>query len=111
MSQKTEWNPPPPPLSGPVLEVAEAIGREFHPRAIYLYNQKFGANGGSLSFKLCVVGDFEDKERVEREIYRSIDSETPFHLLLYTWEEWCGLQEKPGSFAEKICRTGTLVYG
>jgi len=91
--------------------VACRLVEMLNPEAIYLYNQRAGEHGKSLGFKLCVVAAIDDKARAERAVYTEIDCEVPFDILLYTPPEWAALSASEGSFASKIFRTGTILYG
>ena len=94
-----------------VRRVADEIARIFLPKRIYLYNNRLSMEGIFTSFKLCVVGEFDDKEEAECEIYNQIDSDIPFDVLLYTTPEWEELSLDEMSFAGKIIRMGTVLYG
>lgn len=111
MRETQEWIKFGYPKSEKVAVVVEEIAERFRPKKIYLFTQKFSPAGETLSFKLCVVGDFKDKEAAEKEMYLEIDSEIPFDLVLYTQKEWNQLLEVKTSFARKIFLTGTVVYG
>lgn len=99
--------PKAPEVAAVVGEIAEMV----NPLRIYLYNQRFSAAGATTGFKLCVVGEFPDKQATERDIYLHIDSEVPFDVILYTSQEWKALCDRTDSFARKIFLTGTVVYG
>lgn len=93
-----------------VRGVVEEIAKLIRPNAIYLYNHKRTLSGQIASFKLCVIADCV-KEAAERQIYREIDCMIPYDIILYTPEEWQQLTDRPDTFAHKISRTGTVVYG
>jgi len=93
-----------------VRHVADSIAALLKPERIYLYNQKLNCKGEFTSFKLCVVGDFADKQKAEQTLYWEIDSDLPFDVQLYTPREWEELSEKPNAFARHIKNTGTIVH-
>lgn len=100
----TAQNPP------EIAEVLDEIVRIVQPATVYLYNCKRSVSGQTTSFKLCIVADCE-KAQAERDIYREVDCEVPFDVILYTQEEWRRLAGHPDSFARRILTTGTVVYG
>ena len=94
-----------------VRDVVADVATLMEPEAVYLYNQKLNTRGKFASFKLCVIGDFADKDEAERTIYLGVDSPLPFDLLLYTGEQWEEHSADPDSFAYRIKHTGVRVYG
>ena len=93
-----------------ITDVVLGIAEKFTPDKIYLFSNKRGPMGKTSGFKLCVIMDCEDRDEIQREIYRSIDSEVPYDIVLYTPEEWSELTERKGSFAQKVFETGVLVH-
>lgn len=93
-----------------VVSVVKSIAALCKPRRIYLYNQRINSRQVTTSFKLCIVADVEDKFAAERDIYREIDCDIPFDILIYTPEEWEELTANDNSFAHKISKSGTVVY-
>lgn len=91
--------------------VVGAVVRRLDPQLVYLYSQKKHPGGGVTGFKLCVVLDNMDKRTAEIEVYRNIDCDIPFDVLIYTMQEWKDLTVWEGSFASKIQQTGLIVYG
>lgn len=102
---------PRPQGEGTVEAVVAEIAELLHPKVIYLYNQRISLRGEFVSFKLCVVARFDDKHQAELAVYRHVDSEIPFDVLLYTPEEWEELSRDTAAFASHIIETGTVVYG
>jgi len=93
-----------------IADVVLNIAKDFSPDKIYLFSNKSGPNGITAGFKLCVIIDCEDPDEIQREIYRSIDCEVPYDIVLYTPEEWSELTKRKGSFAQKVFETGALVH-
>lgn len=93
---------------GPVVRQLADLLR---PSLIYLYNQKHNLRGEITAFKLCAVAPVADKPAAEREVYRSVDCDIPFDILLYTPREWEELIADADTFARQIVETGTVVYG
>lgn len=94
-----------------IRPVVEQMVSLLRPTAVYLYNQKHNPKGELTAFKLCAVASTGDKAAAERQIYRGIDSEIPFDVLLYTPQEWSDLTADADSFASHIAQSGTVVYG
>ena len=94
-----------------VRDVVDEIVALLEPCAVYLYSQKMSWRGELSSFKLCVIGGFEDRQAAERAVYHRVDSELPFDMLLYTLPEWEEHSADPDSFAYSIKKTGARVYG
>ena len=90
--------------------LTEEIVRCLHPRRILLFSRKQGLDGGLSSVKLCVVADGESSRRMEHDIYLQVESALPFDVLCYRTEDWERLSRAEGSFAERIRRTGRLLY-
>jgi hypothetical protein len=93
-----------------VTGVAEDIVGLVAPQRIFLYNQRINDRLVTTSFKLCVIAEVEEKTAAERKLYREIDCDVPFDILLYTPAEWETLTAIPTSFASKIRATGTVIY-
>ena len=93
-----------------IRQVVDEIVALLAPERVYLYSQKLNCQGEVTSFKLCVVGDFADKQKARQSVYWEVDSQLPFDVLLYTSQEWEELCEHPDMFARQIKNTGTIVY-
>lgn len=92
-------------------KVCAEIKAMTRPDKIILYNEKTGMGGSVSAFKLCVVVEAEDPRRLEEQIYMQVDSPVSFDVLVYSREDWDRLLGEPGSFAQRIDRTGRLLYG
>lgn len=94
-----------------IISVTDRIAEKFHPEKIYLFSNKRADAGKTAGFKLCVVVDCNDIEKIERQIYLEVDSEVPYDIIIHSaanFEELCG---RKGSFVQKIVKNGVLVYG
>lgn len=91
-------------------DVVKQIVYNFEPQKIILFSAKQDLSGKSISFKLCIILDCEDKYEVERDIYINTDSEIPFDIVIYTPQEFEDYIDSEGSFANKINDTGIVVY-
>jgi hypothetical protein len=90
--------------------VASEIADAVNPHRIILYHKKTGAKGEISSFKMCIIGDFDDKMSVEHNIYLAVDCHIPFDVVIYTPAEWDELLTDSGSFASRIADDGEVVY-
>ena len=91
--------------------VCERLLSSFSPGKIILFSTKHSISGRMKSFKLCLIMDTQDKAGLEKNIYLAIDCDIPFDVLVYTPDEWRSLTREPGSFANRIKKEGTYVYG
>ena len=81
------------------------------PQYVYLFSAKTDPADDLLSFKLCIVIDTQDKDRLEHDLYLELDCEYPFDIVIYTEEEWERFTKKENSFAKTIFEKGRLIYG
>lgn len=93
-----------------IKTVVDQIVYNFSPQKIILFSSKQDLVGETISFKLCVILDSEDKFSVERDIYINTDSEIPFDIVVYTQKEYANLINNETSFANKINNMGIVVY-
>ncbi len=89
-----------------ILKVARELQAITDVKKLYLFNQKNSVGGSLSSFKLCAVVQALDKQALELQIYRQIDSAVPFDIVLYTLDEWSTLSSEEGTFAHKVLQTG-----
>ena len=92
-------------------QICDRIVKEASPSAVFLYGQKPTPSGESLreaSFFLVVE---KEAKETERRLYRSLDLDFAYNLLVYTAEDWRLLSEDPTSYASSIRRKGVLLYG
>lgn len=94
-----------------VRALCEEIVRRFHPRKVILFSRKLDLEGGLRSFKICVVADEEDESEALRRLYLQADCPIPYDAVIYTPDRFERLREQEGSFAQRIDRTGCVLYG
>ena len=92
-----------------ILDTLKDIKKLIKPVSLILFHRKLGHSGQTLSFKICVVIDVKNKLEVEKNIYKDIDSDIPFDVIIYTQEEWNQLKLKKHSFANKILKRGNII--
>lgn len=94
-----------------IQTVCDVLVERYQPQKIILYTQKSDLSGNVSSFKLCMIATVKDRRAVLREIYLTVESDIPFDILLYTPEEWEQWRQTEGTFAQKIDRSGRVLYG
>lgn len=91
--------------------VCERMIAEAKPSAILLYGQKLTPSEETLrEASFCLVVEKDAKE-TERKLYRLLDLDFAFNLLVYNAEDWQQLCTDPTSYASSIRRKGVLLYG
>lgn len=94
-----------------IKDVCNNIIENFRPEKIILYNVKKSVCGETIGFKICVIAATQNKFDTEKRIYLNTDSDIPFDVLVYTPEEWDKLITEKSSFASRIIKEGTYIYG
>ena len=98
-------------MSNELQSICEKIVREVSPVQIILYGTKFTPSGDRLrEANLCIVVETEAKE-AERRLYRSLELDFPFNLLVYNKEIWEKLLSDSTSYASSIQKKGVVLYG
>lgn len=89
-----------------IRPILYSIKKHVNPSEIILFHKKISNLGKIIGFKVCLIMEVEDKFEVEKNIYRHIDSEVPFDVIIYTCDEWNELKLKKHSFANNILERG-----
>lgn len=92
-----------------IQEVVQALSCMEEVQRVYLFRMKTDSNG-LASFKLCVVFQTSEKQKAETQIYRDIDCDIPFDVILYTPQEWAAQENMAYSFANRVKKEGYLLY-
>jgi hypothetical protein len=98
-------------LSENIRVVCDEVVKNYKPEKIILYNLKRSLDEEIRSFKICVIIETQNRLETEEKIYLNIDSEIPFDVLVYTPAEWEELIVENSSFACRILKEGTHIYG
>ncbi len=94
-----------------VRRLVDAIQALCNPCGIVLYGAKQDLlEEGPREVNLCVIVKAEPKE-TERMLYRMLDADLVFNLLLYQEEDWNRLIADPTSYAAGIRQKGVLLHG
>lgn len=94
-----------------IKRVCEDIVKSYNPEKVILYNVKRSVSGEIRGFKICVIADTDNRFDMEKHIYLNTDSDIPFDVLVYTPKEWTELINEKNSFACRIIKEGTYIYG
>ncbi len=94
-----------------ILSAAQQL-KKFHPEQIWFFTTSdFNPEDDEPNMlDFCVVMDTAKKTETMAYVYSSVLVDVPFGILLYTPSEWEKHYPDPGSFANYIKRTGTLLY-
>ncbi len=90
--------------------ILDQIKNLIKPINLILFHKKTGNNGRVVGFKVCIIVDTKSKLDLEKYIYKNIDSNIPFDVILYTSDEWNKLKLKENSFVNQILQKGR-IYG
>ncbi len=96
-------------LHSMIQEVVSALSQMPDVEKVYLFRMKTDSNG-LASFKLCVIFQTSEKQKAETQIYRDIDCDIPFDVILYTPQEWAAQEKMVYSFANRVKKEGYLLY-
>ncbi len=92
-------------------ELCEQIANEADVKKIILYGKKTHPISGELrEVNLCILVDKDPKES-EIRLYRRLESELSFNLLVYDEQEFASLCRDVTSYAHSIAEKGTVLYG
>ena len=93
-------------INSEIIDVVDSIRNIADVKKVILFHKKHSVSGKLSGFKICAVIETLDKKALEKKIYRDIDSEIPFDVVIYTPDEWEDLSQENGTFAHKITMTG-----
>ncbi len=94
-----------------IKDIIDKIEKLVNPVKIILFHRKIANNGLTMSFKICIITQSQNKLEIEKKIYKSVDSDVPFDVVLYTIDEWEKLKSNDNSFANKILKRGKVING
>ncbi len=99
------------PNEGVIVNLYEQILDHCNPKKIILFSKKYNISGELSSFKLCViVSDDININSLKQTLYLELECENPFDVLIYRQSEWDENCEDEHSFAEKIKKSGAVLY-
>ena len=99
-------------MNDAVMRLVKAIRELACPSGILLYGAKqdLAETDGLKEINLCLIVE-EDPSGVEQKLYRSLESDLAFNLLVYERKAWQTLVTDDTSYAAGIARKGILLYG
>lgn len=81
------------------------------PSKIILYGCKSAHGSDEIrEVNLCIVVKKDPKE-TERKLYRCLECDFAFNLLVYNEEYFTALLSDPTSYASSIAKKGTVLHG
>ena len=96
-------------MNGILDKICKTVIDEVSPSKVILYGEK--KNGEQLreaSLLIVVKGDPKD---AERRLYRILDCDVAFNLLVYREEDFILLEKDETSYAYSIMSKGRVLYG
>jgi len=91
--------------------LVESIKSLCDPCGIILYGAKQALpEEGLREANLCLIVNDDPKE-TERMLYRALDVDFAFNLLVYRESDWMSLTADETSYAAGILKKGVLLYG
>lgn len=91
--------------------ILDEIKKLVNPVKLILFHKKTGNSEKIIGFKVCIIVDTKNKLEIEKNIYKHIDSNIPFDVILYTCDEWNKLKLNEHSFVNQILQKGYFIYG
>ncbi len=89
--------------------ICSDIIKEVDPGKIVLFGEK--KNGGVLREVSLLVVVKSDPKEAERRLYRVLDCEIAFNLLVYGEDDFVTLSSDKTSYAYSILSKGRVLYG
>ena len=89
--------------------ICSDIIKEVDPLKIVLYGEK--KNGEALREVSLLIVVKSDPKEAERRLYRALDSEIAFNLLVYGEDDFATLSSDKTSYAYSILSKGRVLYG
>ena len=98
-------------MTDTVKKLCADITQAVDTARVILYGTKFTPDGKTVrEINLSLVVR-EDVKKAEAKLYRCLESQLVFNLLLYSEEDFAVLSADPTSYAHKIISGGTVLYG
>lgn len=98
-------------MDGRLKKLCEQIACDTKAKKIILYGNKAHPTSGELrEVNLCIIVD-EDPKEAEIRLYRRLESDLSFNLLVYDEKNFATLCADPTSYAHSIVQKGTVLYG
>ena len=96
-------------MNGVLDLICKTVIDEVSPSKIVLYGEK--KNGEVLREASLLIVVKGDPKEAERRLYRILDCEIAFNLLVYREEDFLILEKDETSYAYSIMSKGRVLYG
>ena len=90
-------------------QICKTVVDEVSPSRIVIYGEK--KNGESLREASLLIVVKGDPKEAERRLYRVLDCDVAFNLLVYKEDGFAALIEDETSYAYSIMSKGRVLYG
>ena len=91
--------------------LCDSIVKVCAPTRIILYGCKTEVTSNDVREVNLLIVVKERAKELERELYRNLECDFAFNLLLYNEDDYTSLISDPTSYASCITRKGTVLYG
>ena len=91
-----------------IIKTATEYGAE---KIILFGSRAKGTETEHSDIDVCIIVKATDKRRLAATISAEIDCDIPVDILVYTPDEWNECIQDETSFATKILKEGTVLYG
>lgn len=100
------------PFKQEIDSIKEQIVTMYNPSKIILFGScASGCAKNNSDIDLCIICDYEDKQKLLTELLINIDYARDVDFILYKPKEWELYKDDKTSFANIINRKGVPIYG
>ena len=96
-------------MNGMLESICKTVVNEVSPSKIVLYGEK--KNGEVLREASLLIVVKDGPKEAERRLYRVLDCDVAFNLLVYKEEDFLILEKDETSYAYSIMSKGRVLYG
>lgn len=96
-------------MNGVLDQICKTVIDEVSPSKVILYGEK--KNGEKLREASLLIVVKGDPKEAERRLYRILDCDVAFNLLVYREEDFLVLINDETSYAYSIMSKGRVLYG
>lgn len=96
-------------MNGILDKICKTVIDEVSPSKVILYGEK--KNGEKLREASLLIVVKGDPKEAERRLYRILDCDVAFNLLVYREEDFILLEKDETSYAYSIMSKGRVLYG
>lgn len=96
-------------MNGVLDQICKTVIDEVSPSKVILYGEK--KNGEKLREASLLIVVKSDPKEAERRLYRILDCDVAFNLLVYREEDFLVLIKDETSYAYSIMSKGRVLYG